>query len=169
MKNIVLSAFFALLIVACVTKEATDKKKDSANATAETSACCAEKQAPKSCCSKSTNPEALTVSVDELLANPEKYLDKKIDMSGLVVHTCKKSGKKMFMIGSNDSISVKVVASEKISKFDLSLEGSKVIASGMLSVITHDDHGHDHAEGEVCASEAKGKDFVLTCEEFKKL
>ena len=170
MKNIVLSAIFALLIVACVTNEAKNKKKDSCCSDKEASACCKSKEAPKACCAKSDDASAaLKVSVDELYASPQKYLDKKVALSGLVVHTCKKSGKKMFLIGSNDSISVKVQASDKISKFEPSLEGNKVVASGIISVVTHDDHGHEHADGEKCASEGKGKNYILTCESLKTL
>ncbi len=156
MKNIALSVFFAILIVACVAKEAKDKKS-------------AANQATTACCSASADTTLLAISVDELLASPDKYLDKKVDLSGMVVHTCKKSGKKMFLTGSNDSIYVKVEAGDKISKFDPSLEGSNVVASGVLTVITTGEEHHEHAEGETCASEGKGKDYVLTCESFKTL
>ena len=83
--------------------------------------------------------------------------------------TSKKSGKKMFMTGSNDSIYVKVEAGDKISQFDPSLEGNIVIASGILTVITIEEEHQEHAEGENCASEGKGKDYVLTCESIKTL
>ncbi len=169
MKNVLLSALFAILIVACVAKEAKDKKKEeSCCSKKEASACCSGSEKDDKCkssCSSKSSENAVAVSVDELLATPEKYLDKKVDLSGLVVHTCKKSGKKMFLKGSNDSIYIKVEAGDKISKFEPSLEGSSVVASGILSAITLDDHD----EAEECASEEKGKDFTLTCEEFKTL
>ena len=155
MKNVILSALFAILIVACVANEAKNNKQDS---------CCNNKD-KSACCSKSTDTKAVAVSVDDLLASPQKYIDKKIDLSGLVVHTCKHSGKKMFLKGSNDSVYVKVEAGDKISKFEPGLEGSNVIATGVLSVITLD----DHEDGESCATEEKGKSYFLTCEEFKTL
>ena len=156
MKNIALSVFFAILIVACVAREARNKKKP-------------DEQTVAACCSAASDTTTWAISVDELLASPEKYFDKKVELSGMVVHTCKKSGKKMFLTGSNDSIYVKVEAGSKISKFDPSLEGSKVAVSGVLTVITMEDDHHEHAEGETCASEDKGKEYVLTCETFKTL
>ena len=156
MKNIALSLFFAILIVACVAREAKEKKS-------------AAKQTTAACCSASADTTVLAISVDEMLANPGMYIDKKVELSGMVVHTCKKSGKKMFMTGSNDSIYVKVEAGDKISQFDPSLEGNIVIASGILTVITIEEEHQEHAEGENCASEGKGKDYVLTCESIKTL
>ncbi|WP_075590023.1 hypothetical protein [Labilibacter marinus] len=168
MKNVLLSVFFAILIVACVAKEAKDKKKEKAACceTSEKSTCCEEKKTTESCCSDPSDTTALAISVDDLLASPEKYIDKKVELTGLVMHTCKQTGKKMFIAGSNDSIYIRIEASEEISTFEPSLEGNKIAATGIVTLAKKEPHMH--AEGEPCTAEQKN-DYTLTCQNFKTL
>ncbi len=163
MKNLVLSIIFAILLLACVSKSSK---------TTESQDCCAEAKQTSTCCSEKTADvnltatDSLVVTVDQLLANPENYIDKKIELQGLVMHTCKKTGKKMFLKGTNDSIFVRIEAGESISKFEPALEGETVVASGVINISTTND---THENGESCTSEEKARDYVMTCENFKQI
>lgn len=165
MKNLFLSIFFALLIVACATKQVKENKEQS---------CCKSDSKTISCCeSKSKDSlntivaiDSLIVSVNQIFSSPNKYIDKRIDLKGLVVHTCKKTGKKLFLKGKNDSVFIRVEAGEKISQFDTNLEGDTIIATGYLKVAAMTD---DHKDVESCVTEEKSHNYVLTCEKFKSL
>ena len=81
MKNVILSVFFALLIVACVAKEVKDKKENSCK---ESSECVKEKASCSGCnhdekeaINSIADTSSVAVSVDTLLANPEKTIDQK--------------------------------------------------------------------------------------------
>ncbi len=164
MKNLILSLVFAILLIACVSKST---KKEASQS------CCTETKETTSCCSgKAASTDSIiadssVVTVDQLLNNPEKYIDKKIDLQGFVMHTCKKTGKKMFLKGVNDSTFIRIEAGENISKFEPTLEGETVIASGVLSVFIQEHE--QHAEGESCTSEDKAKGYVMACESFKQI
>ncbi len=161
MKNLLLSIFFALLLVTCVAK--SKKKTDEV--------CCNSKDTiedqtlTKSCCSKESNLDTLSITVDKLLSHPNQFLNKNIKLNGLVVHTCKKSGKKMYLKGSVDTIYIKVEAGENINKFDSSLEGKHLIAQGILNTLDRDIKHHN--EQQYCSSEEKGNNLVLICNSFQ--
>lgn len=53
---------------------------------------------------------------------------KLVRVDGTVVHVCRESGKRFFLGEEN----FKVLASDKIARFDVSLEGSDVVATGIL-------------------------------------
>ncbi len=82
------------------------------------------------------------IGIDTLLAHPDNYLEKTISIKGLVVHTCKHSGKKMFLAGSDKNEFVKVIAGPGISRFDQSLEGETVVASGIFELLDETNEKH---------------------------
>ncbi len=164
MKNLVLSIIFAILLLACATKSSKkDNEKNCCNETKETTACCSGNADITS----SILSDTMIVTVDQLLANPDRYIDKKIELQGLVMHTCKKTGKKMFLKGTDDSTLIRIEANENISKFEPSLEGETIIASGILGVFIQ--QHEEHKDGESCTSEENAKGYVLACENFKKI
>lgn len=59
-------------------------------------------------------------------------LGKEVEIEGMVIHVCKHSGKKLFIIGENPDMRVKVTASEKVPLFDMELEGSVVHVKGIV-------------------------------------
>jgi hypothetical protein len=146
MKQLFFAAIMMMVMVACSTKTNTEQAKND------------------ECCSAKKSAEMIDVSVDSVLSNPELYLEKSIVITGRVVHTCKHSGKKMFLAGSDENIYVKVTAEEGISRFEETLEGEMVKAKGILTPITDD--GENHEEGS-CATESKTKEYVLACTEFE--
>ena len=62
----------------------------------------------------------------------ESLLDQKVQIEGLVVHVCKHGGKKMFIVGDDPEIRVKVDASDEVTVFSTELEGSTVVVQGIV-------------------------------------
>ncbi len=59
-------------------------------------------------------------------------VEKPVIIEGTVFHTCKHSGKRLFLVDGTDSIRVEVTAGAGIIKFDEKLVGSRVKVSGIL-------------------------------------
>ena len=68
----------------------------------------------------STEQKAATqavMSIDELLASAEKNIGKEVTFKGICTHTCKHGAKKMFMMGSDDTKTIRV-ESGSLGSFD---------------------------------------------------
>jgi len=118
-------------------------------------------------CPSAKSTKAMVVSVDSVQKNPEKYFDKTIALQGRVIHTCKVSGKKMFLAGANQESLIRINAGENISRFDESLQGEIVIAKGVLTPIV-DAVVETEKDGKTpCITEGKAKQYVLACTEFE--
>ncbi len=108
--------------------------------------------------------EVTIVTPDDLFGAPEKYEGQVIKVEGLCVHTCKHSGKRLFLQGSNKDQLLLVVASNEISQFDNSLEGSNVVVSGTFSILKGVDNPHEHQSEEgACETESKSKNYQVEC------
>jgi len=62
----------------------------------------------------------------------ESLVGQKVQVDGLVVHVCKHGGKKMFIVGDDPEIRVKIDASEEVTVFSSDLEGSTVSVQGII-------------------------------------
>ena len=62
----------------------------------------------------------------------ESMMGQKVQIDGLVVHVCKHGGKKMFIVGDDPEIRVKIDASDEVSVFSADLEGSTVSVQGII-------------------------------------
>ncbi len=135
---------------------------------------------------ESSKTPSVIVGVDSVLASPQKFIEKTVSIKGIVVHTCRHSGKKMFLAGTDKNKFVKVIAGPGISRFDQSLEGETVIATGKLGLLDEKEdekHASEH-EGKVmmkaaetssqdsakagCVTETKIKNYQLICDSFEK-
>jgi hypothetical protein len=158
-----------LIFAACNTQpKQVQDKIETVKLEATTSVPCGIPQM-KSCggCPSAKNVKTPIVSVDSVQKNPEKYFDKIIALQGRVIHTCKVSGKKMFLAGSDEENLIRVNAGDNISRFDESLQGEIVIAKGVLTPVI-DVIVEKAKDGKaVCATEAKAKQYVLACTEFE--
>lgn len=67
------------------------------------------------------------------------YVGKEVQISGLVNHTCKHGGKRMFLIDPETEQTVKIEAGENIASFDAELEGSDVIVNGIINELVIDE------------------------------
>jgi hypothetical protein len=72
-------------------------------------------------------PKAV-IPVAEIAAKAGTYVDQLIEVDGMAVHVCRESGKRLFL-GEEQ---FKVMASDKIGKFDVTLEGSDIAAIGYV-------------------------------------
>ena len=62
----------------------------------------------------------------------DSCIDKPVIIEGTVFHTCKHSGKRLFLVDGTDSIRVKVTTGPDIVKFDEALTGSRIRILGIL-------------------------------------
>ena len=100
------------------------------------------------------------------MANPEVYLNKNISLQGLCVHTCKHSGKKMFLQGTNEDELVLVLAGDNVPTFEQELTGSQVIVTGLLTA--KESEMDEHASGDNnCETESKSKSYQLSCTAYR--
>lgn len=70
-----------------------------------------------SCGNKAQNEtveEAVAISVDSVVSNPEAYMGDTITIEGVVSHLCKHGGKKAFLLGSNDSTMIRCEATPEM-------------------------------------------------------
>lgn len=92
---------------------------------------------------------AVSLEFAALIDNPEAYLAKEITLEGNVVHVCKHSGKKMFIVGENPDIRLYISAGEEVPKFPMELLGSTVTVTGLLSKVEAGEKtGEGAGEGE---------------------
>jgi hypothetical protein len=110
MKTIFYSVFF-LALLAC------SNSKNETNATISTIS------------SKSEMADVLDVA--ELLKDTQAYDGKQVAITGTVVHVCKHSGKRMHLLGKDETTKVRVEAGD-IGQFDRELEGSEIVAVGVF-------------------------------------
>lgn len=76
--------------------------------------------------------EVTALTPSEFPDKAETYMGQKVQVEGLVVHVCKHGGKKMFLVGDDPEIRVKVDASDEVSVFSMDLEGSTVVVQGIV-------------------------------------
>jgi hypothetical protein len=91
-------------------------------------------------------PTAIAAQEQSVVISPEKFQDyaaenvgKEIEITGMVVHVCKHGGKKMFIIGEDPEMKVKIDASDKVSVFMPELEGSTVTVKGVIQPIVEEE------------------------------
>jgi len=71
-------------------------------------------------------------SVEKLMASAESEVGKEIELKGIVTHVCKHSGKKCFLSGETEDLSIQVMAGGNITTFDKELIGSEILVKGTL-------------------------------------
>jgi len=90
-----------------------------------------------------------------MVVKPDNFQDvaadlvgKEVEIEGMVVHVCKHGGKKMFLIGENPDMRVKITASDKVSVFDAALEGSTVYVKGIVEPMEEEESVAEEAAAE---------------------
>lgn len=115
-----------------------------------------------------TTKSAQIVDIAELLQEPGKFENQKLSVKGLCIHTCRKSGKKLFLQGNTEEEFLKVTAGDNISTFENALEGEEVIVTGVFLAENIGEETHHEKEHEdSCASEKKPQNFFLKCNSFE--
>ncbi len=79
----------------------------------------------------SVQTESAEMTVDELLSQAESLTDKQIEFQGVCTHTCQHGATKMFLMGSDDTKTIRVEACE-LGSFDTKCVNSVVKVKGIL-------------------------------------
>jgi len=105
-----------------------------------------------------TDNETVQLTVNELLADIENLVEKKVEITGLVSHVCEHGGKKLKLISENSENDIHVNAGKEITEFNKNIEGSTIIVTGIVKELKIDNEYLDkivakmgekeHAEGE---------------------
>lgn len=98
---------------------------------------CGNKEQKKedACCDK----DVAKVSVEQVLEDFTTYVDKKIVIAGTVNHVCSHGGKRMFIMGENPDLAIKITPNEELGNFEKELEGSHVLVSGVVKELRIDE------------------------------
>jgi len=88
--------------------------------------------------------EATETATEVTVANFEQMagdlVGKEVSLKGLVNHTCKHSGKRMFLVADDSEESIEIVAGDNIDSFDAELEGSDVVVNGIVAELRVDEN-----------------------------
>jgi hypothetical protein len=76
---------------------------------------------------QSEEPKAI-IKVENVVGEAPSYVDQLVRVDGMVVHVCRESGKRIFLGEGR----FKLLASNKVAKFDVALEGSDIEAIGYI-------------------------------------
>lgn len=90
---------------------------------------CNQKQQKRS---TETSQAPKIMQVDSLLSNAENMVDDTIVVDGLCTHICRHGGKKIFLMGSDDTKIIRVEASGNIGSFSQETVNSIVEVKGIL-------------------------------------
>jgi len=94
--------------------------------------------------------------VEELNQQAETLVGETVTVEGTVVHVCQHGGKKMFLIGEDPEIRLKINAGDEIASFDREKEGSLVRVIGIVEEFRIDEAYLSQWEEELEAEEAEG-------------
>lgn len=90
--------------------------------------------AQSSCCSTSDSTLCKSkFSPEEVLASGDKLLGKEVVLTGRVSHVCCSSGKKLFLSGKDDEMSIQVFVGGDIEKFDMELTAELLRVKGIVN------------------------------------
>lgn len=99
--------------------------------------------------------EIVVLSIDEVLEQAFELADKEVVVKGTVMHVCKHGGGRCFLMGSNEDVTIRVEAGEKIGAFEQEQMGSELQIVGILKEVKTEADAHnpgkehgEHAESE---------------------
>ena len=93
--------------------------------------------------SENTQVEAIALTVDQLLDQASELADQEVVVKGTVMHVCQQGGQRCFLMGSNEEITIRVVAGEKIGAFKQEQMGSELEIVGMLKEVKTEADAHN--------------------------
>lgn len=146
MKKIMLLAYMAICLVSCTSKN-TENKGSDADST-----------------SVAQVSDLAMYSLDSLLAEADQLVNKKVIVKGSVTHTCKHSGKRCFIVGDNENVSMRVEAKGNIGGFNRELVGSELAITGVLKERRLTKEYIDQYEKDVNEKKVKEDGSAETCQ-----
>ena len=79
-----------------------------------------------------TAQAATALEVDNLLADAEKLTGKQVTVEGVCTHICRHGGRKIFLMGTDDTQVIRIEAGEKIGAFKPECVNNLVRVTGTL-------------------------------------
>lgn len=136
-----------------------------------------EKKAVESESTPETEVAARILTVGQVLETPETYKDSSIMISGMVTHVCKHGGQKLFIVGDDPELQLRVNVGEGVSEFDLALEGSTVEFTGTVKVLEEElaaalekeNEEKDHHTGDEPHAKAESASYFVEANSFKEV
>jgi hypothetical protein len=104
-----------------------------------------------SCATEKTDQLQEQLDVATITEDAVDYVGKTVSLTGTVVHVCKHGGKRMFIIGEDPEKRFKITAGPDVGTFDIALEGSDVLVTGLLEEQRVDEAYLDNWESELAA------------------
>ncbi len=93
-------------------------------------------------CGKKTEPVSADINkitVEDFFLKTAELKDKKVEVTGTIVHTCQHSGKRAHIIGTDPNKKLKLELVGDTPKFDKEMEGKTVIAEGTVKELIIDE------------------------------
>ena len=111
---------------------------------------------------------ANTVTVDDILAQADSLVEQSITFQGVCTHTCKHGATKMFLMGSDDTQTIRVEAGE-LGSFDTKCVNAMVEVTGILKEQRIDEAYLQNWEAQLKAQTAQQHgDSEAGCDSEKK-
>lgn len=102
--------------------------------------------------------------LDSLLVVADRFIDKEVTVRGFVTHTCEHSGKRCFIVGDDQKVSMRIEAKGEIVGFNRELIGSELAVTGVLKERRLSKEYIDQHEKEVHKKKAAEDGSAETCE-----
>lgn len=124
---------------------------------------------------ESNSSETVVMQIDDLLNNVEELAGDTVTIEGSCTHICRKSGKKIFLMGSDDAHTIRVESGNG-EPFDPECLYSVVQVKGVLVKADHSpevlqkieaQEGHGNSVDGCEASKKAGYRFYVIAEEYK--
>lgn len=115
--------------------------------------------------SETAQAEIPEIQISEFEQKASDFVGEKISVKGTVVHVCKHGGKRMFLMGEDPNTRVKITKGSNITAFKSEMEGSDVVAQGVVNVKKVDETYLDQWEQEVKANIKESQKKIHTGEE----
>jgi len=136
-----------------------------------------DKNTAESDATPETEVAASLLTVGQVLESPEKYKDANIKISGMVTHVCSHGGQKLFIIGDDPELQLRVNVGEGIPEFEMALEGSTVEFTGKVKILEEEitaalakeNEEKDHHTGDEAHAKAESASYFVEATAFKEL
>ncbi len=136
-----------------------------------------EKQTEQSEATIETEVINSILTVKDVLDAPEKFKDTEVIISGMVTHVCTHGGQKLFIIGDDPEMHLRITVGDGIPEFDITLEGSSVEFTGTVKILetevtealAKENEEKDHHTGDEAHAKAESASYYIEATAFKEI
>ena len=86
-----------------------------------------------------SSSDVKVLKIEEFQDAAPELVGKTVEVQGMVVHVCAHGGKKLFLIGSNPDLRVKITASDAVNVFDTELQGNTIKVRGVVEPMSDEE------------------------------